>query len=63
MPSAALGLIEKPSGRVTVVAVISEAEGVTGLSFCGTLRATSRPLAVSASVVDGCAARDGLKFS
>ena len=63
MPSAAFGLIENPSGRVTVVARISEAEGVSGLICCGTFRLTSRPLGASASAVDGFAAREGLKPS
>ena len=37
LPSAALGLIEKPSGRVTVAARSSEGEGTVGLSCWGTL--------------------------
>src|ERR1700751_4778186 len=63
LPSAALGLIENPSGRVTVVARISESDGVSGLSFCGTFSVTSSPLAVSASEVDGLAESEGWKES
>ena len=63
LPSAAFGLIEKPSGRVTVVALISDGDGVLGLSSCGTLRSTSSPEAVSVSSVSGWAARLGLKLS
>ena len=53
LPSAAFGLIENPSGRLTVGALISESEGESGLSDCGTLRSMSSPEAVSASVVVG----------
>ena len=35
LPSAALGLIEKPSGRVTVIARISEGDGVDGALLLG----------------------------
>ena len=63
LPSAALGLIEKPAGNFTVTARISEGEGVLGLSSWGTLRSTSRPEAVSVSVVVGWALRLGLKLS
>ena len=59
LPSAALGLIEKPSGKVTVVALISEGEGTVGLSIWGTLRSTSRPEGVSAAVVEGWAESEG----
>jgi hypothetical protein len=63
LPSAALGLIVNPSGKVTVVALISDGEGVRGLRNCGTLRLTSRPLAESVFVVVGFAERLGLKLS
>ena len=43
LPSAALGLIEKPGGRVTVVALISDGEGIVGLCGCGNVRSTSSP--------------------
>jgi hypothetical protein len=62
-PSAAFGLIEKPSGRIVVVALISEGEGVVGLCSCGTLRSTSTPEAESACEVDGVAVRLGLNVS
>src|SRR6476661_3661593 len=62
-PSAALVLIEKPGGRVTVDARISEGDGVPGLCVCGTLSSTSRPLGLSAWVVVGFAVRLGLKLS
>ena len=55
LPSAALGLIETPTGSVTVVARICEGEGTLGLVGCGTWRSTLRPEAVSVSVVVGCA--------
>src|ERR1044072_8024807 len=61
LPSAALGLIEKPGGKITVVALIEGGAGVLGLCVCGTLRLTSRPVAVSAWVVVGSAERLGLK--
>ena len=63
MPSAAFGLIENPSGRVTVFALSSEGEGVFGSWNWGTLSVTSRPEAVSVSVVVGLAARLGSKLS
>ena len=63
LPSAAFGLIENPSGRLTLAARISEAEGVSGLICCGTFRDASSPLGASASGVDGFAAREGLKPS
>src|SRR5436853_1512278 len=63
LPSAALGLIEKPFGIVTLTARISESDGVTGLACCGTLRSTSSPLGASACAVDGLAASEGLKPS
>ena len=46
LPSAALGLIEKPGGRVTVAPRSSDGEGMVGLSCWGTLRSTSMPEAV-----------------
>ncbi len=63
LPSAAFGLIVKPSGRVTVVALISDGEGTSGLDCCGTWRSTSRPEAVSVAVAVGWAKRLGLKLS
>ncbi len=63
LPSAAFGLIENPSGRVTVFALSSEGEGVFGSWNWGTLSVTSRPEAVSVSVVVGLAARLGSKLS
>src|SRR5262249_36298398 len=55
LPSAAFGLIEKPSGRVTVAPRISDGEGVNGLCVWGTVRSTSRPDAASACTVPfGC---------
>src|SRR6185312_1765478 len=62
-PSADDELIEKPAGSVVMTALISESEGVVGLSFCGTWSSVSRPLAESAASVDGFAACEGLKFS
>src|SRR5829696_3633255 len=61
LPSAALELSEKPTGRVTVADLICDGEGVVGLWVCGTVRLMSRPEAVSACVVVGFAARLGLK--
>ena len=55
LPSAALGLIEKPGGRVTVAPRSSLGEGIVGLSCWGTVRLTSIPEAVSVSSVVGCA--------
>ena len=46
-----------------MLALISEGDGVVGFWNCGTLRSTSRPEGVSASVVVGSAARLGLKLS
>src|SRR5690242_1330548 len=63
LPSAALGLIEKPSGSSTVVARICDDAGTLGLSPCGTLSLTSRPEAVSVWSVVGTAERLGLKAS
>ena len=63
LPSAALGLIEKPSGSSTALALISEGDGVLGSWNCGTIRSTSSPEAASVSVVVGSAARLGLKLS
>ncbi len=63
LPSAALGLIEKPSGRVTVVALIAEESGVSGSWYWGTLRLTANPEAVSVCVVVGFADRLGSKLS
>src|ERR1044072_3199415 len=55
LPSAALGLIEKPGGKITVVALIEDGAGVLGLCVCGTLRLTSRPGGVWAWGVVGAA--------
>ena len=63
LPSAALGLIEKPTGSVTVAALISDGEGKVGLRSCGTVRSTSTPEAESVAVVVGLALRLGLKVS
>ena len=63
LPSAALGLIEKPAGSSTLLALISEGEGVLGSWNCGTTRSTASPEAASVSVVVGPAARLGLKLS
>src|SRR3954454_23890150 len=62
-PSAALGLIENPGGRVTVVAFSSLGEGIVGLTCCGALRLTSIPEGVSVASVVGWAYRLGLKLS
>ena len=43
LPSAAPGLIEKPGGRVTVVALSSVGEGIVALTCWGTARLTSIP--------------------
>src|SRR3954466_11705921 len=63
LPSAALGLTEKPGGSCTLEALISEGEGVPGSWNWGTTRSTARPEAESASAVVGAAARLGLKLS
>src|SRR6476646_6205517 len=60
-PSEALGLIENPSGKVTLRSLVSESDGATGLWGWGTLSWMSTPAAVSASVVEGRAASDGSK--
>ena len=62
MPSAAFGLIEKPSGSVVVSDRISDGEGVTGLTSCGTLRSTSSPDGESVWVVVGWRRGLGLKL-
>ena len=63
LPSAALGLIVKPSGRVTLRGADLRRRRVVGLWVCGTLRSMSRPEAVSARSVVGFADRLGLKLS
>ena len=63
MPSAALALIEKPSGRVTIAVRISEGEGTRALCSCGTLCSRSSPEGASDWVVVGWAERLGLKLS
>src|SRR5882757_6831617 len=63
LPSAAFGLTEKPSGKFTSSALISESEGAIGLCTWGTSSLTSTPEAVSASVVDGKAESEGSKPS
>src|SRR5262249_40608419 len=63
LPSAALGLIEKPTGSSTLLPLISDGDGVLGSSNCGTTRSTARPEAESVSLVVGAAARLGLKLS
>jgi hypothetical protein len=63
LPSAALGLIEKPTGSATVAPLISEGEGKVGLSSCGTVRLMSTPEAESVAVVVGRAERLGLKVN
>jgi len=63
LPSAALELIEKPSGRVTVAPRSSVGEGMVGLNCWGTERLTSIPDAESVALVVGCAYRLGLKLS
>src|SRR5215213_5653689 len=62
-PSAALGLIDTPSGKIVVEDLISEGDGVVALSSCGTRRSTSTPLGASDCVVVGFAVRLGLKVS
>ena len=61
-PSAALGLIENPFGKVIVLALSADGDGVFGSWNCGTLSTTSTPEAVSVSVVVGFAARLGSKL-
>ena len=63
LPSVALGVMEKPSGRVTSAALSSEGEGTVGLSNWGTVRRNSAPEGVSAAVVVGSIAGTGLKVS
>src|SRR4051794_18726051 len=63
LPSAAPGLIEKPSGKVTLTALICELEGAFGLSGWGTSRLVSTPEGESASLVEGEADSDGSKPS
>ena len=63
LPSAPLGLIDIPSGRVTTVSRICDGEGTKALWFWGTLSSTSMPEAVSASLVVGTPVRLGLNPS
>src|SRR6188768_3454655 len=57
LPSAALGLIEKPSGSDTVDAFSGEGDGVVASCGCGTVSFTSTPEALSVAVVVGLALR------
>ena len=61
-PSAASGLIVRPSGRVTIDARSSDGV-VARLSACGLARVMSRPDAESASFVVGAAKKVGWKVS
>src|SRR4051794_5575313 len=63
LPSAAFGLIEKPTGSFSVASFISEGDGKEGLSSCGTVRSMSTPDAESVAVVVGRALWLGLKVS
>ena len=62
-PSAAFGLIVKPSGRVTTDVRSSDGEGVWGLCSCGTLRIVSRPDGVSVAAVVELPVRLGSKLA
>src|SRR6478672_1266762 len=63
LPSDAPGLIEKPSGSVSVAERSSDGEGVRGLCVCGTFRSVSSPDAVSACEVVAFAVKAGLKLA